>query len=84
MNKLQWNFNWSLYIFIQENACENVVWKMAAILSQPQCVNSSAMHQYGRGPAEFGNIFSNKTLDWIYLEYPSMGVLLDLSKHCFR
>ena len=27
-----------LYIFIQENACENVVWKMAAILSRPQCV----------------------------------------------
>ena len=25
--------------FIQENAFENVVWKMAAILFQPQCVN---------------------------------------------
>ena len=30
-NKLQWNFNRNLYIFIQENAFENVVWKMAAI-----------------------------------------------------
>ena len=29
------------FIFIQENAYENVVWKIAAILSQPQCVNSS-------------------------------------------
>ena len=28
----------NLYIFIQENAFENVVWKMAAILSWPQCV----------------------------------------------
>ena len=27
-------------IFIQENAFENVVWKMAAILSRPQCVNT--------------------------------------------
>ena len=27
-------------IFTQENAFENVVWKMAAILSRPQCVNS--------------------------------------------
>ena len=27
------------FIFIQENAYENVVWKMAAILSRPQCVN---------------------------------------------
>ena len=26
------------FIFIQENAYENVVWKMAAILSQPECV----------------------------------------------
>ena len=40
-NKLQWNFNRNSYIFIQENAFENVVWKMAAILSRPQCVNDS-------------------------------------------
>ena len=36
--KLQWNRNRNLYIFIQENAFENVVWKMVAILSWPQCV----------------------------------------------
>ena len=29
--------NW--YIFLQENVFENVVWKMASILSRPQCVN---------------------------------------------
>ena len=28
-------------IFFQENAFENIVWKMAAILSRPQCVDSS-------------------------------------------
>ena len=38
-NKLQWNFNRNSYIFIQENPFENVVWKMAAILSRSQCVN---------------------------------------------
>ena len=38
-NKLQWNVNRNSYIFIQENPFENVVWKMAAILSWPQCVN---------------------------------------------
>ena len=32
------NFSEISYIFIQENAFENVVWKMAAILSRPQCV----------------------------------------------
>ena len=39
-NKLQWNFNLNSYIFIRENPFENVVWKMGAILSQPQCVNT--------------------------------------------
>ena len=42
-NKLQWNLNRNLYIFIQENPLENVVWKMAAILSRPQCVNPSGV-----------------------------------------
>ena len=30
-NKLQWNFNKNSYIFIEENAFENVVWKMVSI-----------------------------------------------------
>ena len=40
-NILQWNLNWTLYIFIQENSFENVVWIIAAILSLTQCVNPS-------------------------------------------
>ena len=36
--KLQWDLNQNLNILIQENGLENVVWKMAAILSWPQCV----------------------------------------------
>ena len=39
VNIVQWNFNWNSNIFIQENVLENVVWKMSAILSRPQCVN---------------------------------------------
>ena len=38
-NLLKWNPNRNPYIFIQENAFENVVWEMAAILSRPQYVN---------------------------------------------
>ena len=38
-NQLQWNLNRNLYIAIQENSFENIAWKMAAILSRPQCVN---------------------------------------------
>ena len=39
-NKLQWNFDWILNIFIKENAFQNVVCKMASILSGPQYVKS--------------------------------------------
>ena len=37
-NKFQWNLKRNWYIFIEANAFENVVWKMVAILSRPQCV----------------------------------------------
>ena len=33
-NKSQWKFNRNTYIFVRENAFENVVWKIAAILSR--------------------------------------------------
>ena len=39
-NKLQSNLKQNLYIFIQENAFENVVWKMASIVTRPQCVKN--------------------------------------------
>ena len=37
-NKIQWNLTQNSYIFIQENAFENVVWKMADILSRLQYI----------------------------------------------
>ena len=43
-NKLWWNFNRNLYIFIPE--FKNVVWKMAAIMSRPRCVNSGVTCHY--------------------------------------
>ena len=45
-NKLQWNLNQNLHIFIQESACENVVWEMSSILFQPQCVNTLTFGRY--------------------------------------
>ena len=39
-NKLQWILHGNWYIFIQENAFENVVCEMAYILSRPQCVKN--------------------------------------------
>ena len=46
-NKLQWNLNRNSYISIQENAFK-IVWKMAAILSRPQCV--MLIHACKTGP----------------------------------
>ena len=37
-NKFHWNLKRNSYIFIQENAFENVICEMAAISSRPQCV----------------------------------------------
>ena len=46
-NKLQWNVNRNWCIFIQENAFENVVCEMSAILSRPQCVKQRISGQCG-------------------------------------
>ena len=43
MNIFQWNFIGNSKVFIQENALENVVCEMAAILSRPQCVNKTTI-----------------------------------------
>ena len=55
-NKLEWNLNRNLYIFIQENAFQIIVTKLTAILSRPQCVYSNLKKKkdwtwvrYGKG-----------------------------------
>ena len=41
----QWNLSRNSCIFIQENAFENAIWKIAAILSRPQCdISAIAEH----------------------------------------
>ena len=41
LGSLQWNLNRNSSIFFNENVFENVVWKIAAILSLPQCVKTA-------------------------------------------
>ena len=64
-NKLQWNFNRNSYIFIQENAFENVC-KMVAISSQPQCVNdlNEIWHK-----KVFTNVANISQLDFFYFYF---------------
>ena len=42
-------------IFIKENAFENVIWEMASILAQPQCVNWLRNFAYKPEPLETGS-----------------------------
>ena len=43
-NKIHWNLNSNTNIFIHENAFENIVCEIAAILSKGRWVNSSSHH----------------------------------------
>ena len=45
-NKHQWNPNRNVYVFIQENALENVIWKLGAIVCRPQCVKRMQRHSW--------------------------------------
>ena len=64
-NKLKWNLKQNTKLSIQENAFENVVRKMSAILSRPQCVSTITMEwrpkQNGQHHAtQFKLIFLNE------------------------
>ena len=50
-------FKWNSNIFIQENALENVVCQMVAILSQPQCVNEIWQWQNDNGRFSLWNAY---------------------------
>ena len=47
-NKLHWNLNSNSYIFIQENPFQNVIWKMAAMLSRSQYVKRAILSSFGQ------------------------------------
>ena len=49
IDSLQWNFNRKLNIFIQESPFQSVVWKVAAILFRPQCIDPPLIFLVSRG-----------------------------------
>ena len=65
LEKISEIFNQNPYIFIQENAIQNVVWKMAAILSRPQCVNTglgqTSVYWDSRGQAASTSAMTQKS-----------------------
>ena len=68
-NKFQWSINWNSHSFIQENAFENIVCEMGAILPRGRWVNTLRPRQNGRYFADdiFKCIFLNENV-WISLQ----------------
>ena len=68
-NKLQWNINRNQYIFIQENASENVVYSMVSISSRPQWVNQTlykcGQHFTGTSCGKNFHFESTHSIDWV-------------------
>ena len=64
-NKFQWNQMRNSYIFSQEDACENVVWKLAAILSWPD----ELMWLIGTCSVLDPRLYTEQILIWCQLSY---------------
>ena len=54
-DKLQWNFYGNQYVFIQENAFENVICKMVTILSQSENASGQARNSLRQWKAKIGS-----------------------------
>ena len=67
-NKLHWNLNQNWCIYTQENAYENVVCKMAAILYRPQCVIRFSFSIY----LYTINLCSKTLFIWVGLSYSKL------------
>ena len=72
-NKLQWNLNRNIYILVKENAFENVVWRMATILSLPQCVETynqgSDWLLVGLGPFSITTFTNSNSIEMLYCSH---------------
>ena len=66
-NKFWWNINQNLHIFIHENAFENVVCEMLAILSQAQWINELRQSKVHLRPdLKIDNIVGNLTQIYLH------------------
>ena len=69
--KFHWNLKPNSYIFIQENAFENVLCIMVVISSQPQCVNTLRLQQNGvkscKQQSQIAFYFNQNTAFWFKL-----------------
>ena len=87
-NRILCNFNQNSCIFIQENAFENVVCKMAPILSQSHSVNTMAAHDLvpcGSRASVTVVIEGNWTfLPWCWLTHWGGDKIAAISQNIFK
>ena len=74
-NKLQWNFNQNTKLFIHENASENIVCKMAAILSRGRWVKNLPSH---RKKKVHILIWQSEHYLWVYMNWSLLISILSL------
>ena len=72
-NKLQWKLYQNSYIFILKHTFENAVWKMAPILSRPQCVNQTDDYVWTCVVT-----FDIVIWMWFLMNYPESSLLSEL------
>ena len=84
-NKLQWNLNRISYIFIQENAYADVVWKMTAILSRPQYVNISQQAVLNNDGTSITSTLLSETkhVGWLWCIFTIIGVFFCFSSNSY-
>ena len=75
-NEYQWNCNRNSNIFRQENACEKLLWKMAAILPRPQCdkgeypdVGSNSIDYVSAGRLRWHSTKRNTNAKWCLFDF---------------
>ena len=81
-NRIHWNTNQNSIIFIYENAFENVVWKMATILSRRQCVKQRVRSRSPIGLFRYSVIDGFAFFQWFYmyiLVVPVLNINTDFS-----
>ena len=77
LNKVQWNSNQTLQIFVEENWFENLVCSIGAILSQCQCVNRrNSVHAHWSKSCKTGEIYfyMSSTLVLIPMLFPVANI----------
>ena len=81
-NKFQWNLCQNKTCFIQENECENVIYKMAVVLLMPQSANRKGWHRVSGWHVL--NFVTNTSTEYMYINIWYSNVYCDCPSQEFN